>query len=50
MINILSDLLSIAQCSQVSLQRGPIYCDFTHSAAVTAVEHESDLKLLTDTP
>ena len=29
---------------------GPIYRDFTHSTAMTAAEHESDLKLTTDTP
>ena len=27
------------------LERRPIYCDITHSIAITATEHESDLKL-----
>ena len=33
-----------------ALSPGPIDHDIIHSAAITAAEHESDLKLITDTP
>ena len=36
--------------SQVLLIHGPIYCHFPCSPVLIAAEHESDLKLTTDTP
>ena len=36
--------------SQMPLQRGPIYREFTRNTANAAAEYESNLKLTTDTP
>ena len=36
--------------SGVPLQRGQIYYDITNGAAMTTIEHKSDIELITDTP